>query len=682
MNKNLLILCCFLLVMPSLVAADIITLTNGQTIEGESREVGDNVEIITNTSRMTIQKNRIASIVKSEFVLKPKEGAPLTADELRQKKAQDLFKQAEHALDGMDIPKGIELLEEAVRTDPVYEDALERLIRLLADRYEFKKAKEYLDQLKQIKPLPDEIKAYESKIEDGYKKQMEKEQYASSAGQRAPGVPTPVAIPQGTPAADYTGAYYVEYSYCARIQQSNDIASVALYTQNPQTPAIQFSARVAGNCVVFDFSRINPNVVPNSIFAYMEPDGVTYSLSSEGDVKTMLGKKITNNDELNGYLQILAGNYDAARTAFEEAVRRQPENTHALFGLGRAQMLSGKADMALTTFDMIKDKAEFKKYFCMEKLFNISRDYAEAKVMSAKGENAIDDYEASFKQFPLRVPDFGPFMGLIERTDNVNDINVNKIKSFLEPFNKSLKVIENTHLKPFCRWAFDGTLTSTDTPNTSNYLTVAQMMLLQAKLASYEKRFPDAILWSRRLMKMGQHLNHGRLETRRLGIKIQILGVEAFRDLICALEKPEQAAEVSVVLKELLQSQPAGDYQSLVSYERVEWPNINKALYMEAAQRVRIEMTPLQFLPIAAASKRYYLTHNHLWPVSLSMLVPDFLPESVQDPFSKNPVNVFPDQGTFRIYSIGPDRKDDKGNIPFDLAAGLSSEGDIVMDIK
>ncbi|HOE62779.1 MAG TPA: hypothetical protein PKW18_03080 [Candidatus Sumerlaeota bacterium] len=683
MKTKITFLALFLFSVNQLLMADIITLTNGQTIEGESKEVGDNIEIITNTSRMTIPKNRIANIVKSEYTLKPKESAPQTVEPNRQKKAQDLFKQAEHALDGMDAPKAIELLVEAVNTDPVYEDALERLIRLLADRLEFKKAKEYLEQLKQIKPLPDDIKAYEARIEEGYKKQTEKEQYASSEGQRLPGAPTPVVIPQGTPAADYTGAYYVEYSYCARIQQSNDIASVALYTQNPQTPAIQFSARVAGNCVVFDLSRINPSYVPNSIFAFVEPDGISFSLSINGDIKPMVGKKITNGDELTGFLQILAGNYDAARIAFEEAVRKQPENTHALFGLGRAQMHTGKADMALTAFDMIKNKSEFKKYFCMEKLFNISRDYAEAMVMSAKGENAIDDYEASFKQFPLRVPDFGPFMGLIERTDNVNDINVNKIKSFLEPFNKSLKVIENTYQKPFCRWAVDGALASaSDTPNDSNYITVARMLLLQAKLASYEKRFSDAMLWSKRLMKMGQHLNHGRLETRQLGIKIQILGIEAFRDLICVLEKPEQAAEVSAILKEIIQSQPTGDYQSLVRYERVEWPNANKAIYMEAAQRVRIETTPLLFLPIAAASKRYYLTHNHLWPISLSMLVPEFLPEPIQDPFSKNPINVFPEQGIFRIYSIGPDRKDDKGYLPFDIAAGLGSDGDIIMDIK
>ena len=682
------LLCVFILMACATLRADVVTLKNGQTIEGTTREVGENIEIMTGTARLMLPKSSIAKIEKREFITKEDEGITLTPEQLRQKKAQSLFHEAEVALDKMDTEGGITLLEKSVDADPCYEEALEKLIRLLYERRDFKKAKEYLDQLKKVKPLLPEWQELETKISDGCKKLQEKEQIAASLASQgaltsavsAAGI---IPAPQGTPAGDFSGAYYVEYSYCARIQQRNDIATVALYAQNPQTPAVQFSANVRGNGIILDLSRINPAIAPESIFATINPEDGSYSLNNEGTVIPLLGKKITNEKELEGFQQLLAGNYEAATTAFEQAVRMEPDNPHVLFGLGRAQMLSGRADMALVTFDKIKDNANFTKYFLMEKLLNISRDYAEAKVMSAKGENAIDDYEAAIKQFPLRVPDFGPFAGLLEKNDSANSINAGNIKRLLEPYAKALDVIENTYKKSFCRWPVDGSLSSTaDTPDASNYLTLAQLMLLQSKLATYENRFDDALLWSRRLLRMGEHLSHGRLEEIRLGMKIQKLGAEAFRDLTCAIMTPEQADETAKILNEILLRKPPTDYQNLVVYERVEWPNVDKSLYTEAALRARIDTVYISMLPVAVASKKYYLVHNHLWPVSETMLVPDYLPELVIDPFSKKPLKVFPLPVGFRIYSIGPDRTDDRGNTLFEPSRGLNSNGDIIMDIK
>ncbi|MCX7001256.1 MAG: hypothetical protein NT106_13335, partial [Candidatus Sumerlaeota bacterium] len=266
---------------------------------------------------------------------------------------------------------------------------------------------------------------------------------------------------------------------------------------------------------------------------------------------------------------------------------------------------------------------------------------------------------------------------------SANSINAGNIKRLIEPYDKTFKAIENTYKKSFCRWPVDGSLSSiSDTPDASNYLTLAQLILLQAKLATYENRFDDALLWSRRLLRMGEHLNHGRLEQRRLGMKIQKLGAEAFRDLICTIQTPEQADETAKILNEILLRKPPTDYQNLVTYERVEWPNVDKSLYTEAALRARIESVYLSMLPVAVASKKYYLIHNHLWPASESMLVPDYLPELVIDPFCKEPLKVFPLPVGFRIYSIGPDRTDDRGNTPFEPSRGLNSNGDILIDVK
>ena len=78
----------------------------------------------------------------------------------------------------------------------------------------------------------------------------------------------------------------------------------------------------------------------------------------------------------------------------------------------------------------------------------------------------------------------------------------------------------------------------------------------------------------------------------------------------------------------------------------------------------------------------YYLKNNRQWPVSMSMLVPEYLETPVIDPFGKENLKIFPFPGGLRIYSIGPDRADNRGNLIYHPANGLNSDGDIVMDIR
>jgi hypothetical protein len=64
----------------------------------------------------------------------------------------------------------------------------------------------------------------------------------------------------------------------------------------------------------------------------------------------------------------------------------------------------------------------------------------------------------------------------------------------------------------------------------------------------------------------------------------------------------------------------------------------------------------------AIALKRYQLRHGNL-PPNLSALVPEFLPAVPLDPVDGNPLHYRPNgDGTYLLYSVGSNGKDDGGN--------------------
>ena len=58
--------------------------------------------------------------------------------------------------------------------------------------------------------------------------------------------------------------------------------------------------------------------------------------------------------------------------------------------------------------------------------------------------------------------------------------------------------------------------------------------------------------------------------------------------------------------------------------------------------------------------RRYHAEHDR-WPTSLAELVGDDLPAVPADPFTGNPLTYVSDPVNRRLYSIGPDGRDDGG---------------------
>jgi hypothetical protein len=80
---------------------------------------------------------------------------------------------------------------------------------------------------------------------------------------------------------------------------------------------------------------------------------------------------------------------------------------------------------------------------------------------------------------------------------------------------------------------------------------------------------------------------------------------------------------------------------------------VRRTIRMEAARRVVVT---------AVALKRFHLKHGKL-PETLNVLVPEFLPVVPIDPYDGKPLRYHPNaDGTYLLYSVGPDGKDDGGD--------------------
>jgi hypothetical protein len=90
-----------------------------------------------------------------------------------------------------------------------------------------------------------------------------------------------------------------------------------------------------------------------------------------------------------------------------------------------------------------------------------------------------------------------------------------------------------------------------------------------------------------------------------------------------------------------------------------------KSWFQSAAGSIRPFQTNLALLrcsQAAVAAERFRLAHGH-WPHSLSSLVPEFLQEEPTDPFDGQPLRFRRCDHGVLIYSVGPDGKDDGGNL-------------------
>jgi len=81
----------------------------------------------------------------------------------------------------------------------------------------------------------------------------------------------------------------------------------------------------------------------------------------------------------------------------------------------------------------------------------------------------------------------------------------------------------------------------------------------------------------------------------------------------------------------------------------------------------------LQVLRLAVAARRYRLARGQ-WPPALQDLAPDYIQAVDPDPFTGRPMRCAPDDGAWKVWSVGRDLRDNGGKEKADVALTLQPE--------
>jgi hypothetical protein len=93
----------------------------------------------------------------------------------------------------------------------------------------------------------------------------------------------------------------------------------------------------------------------------------------------------------------------------------------------------------------------------------------------------------------------------------------------------------------------------------------------------------------------------------------------------------------------------------------------------KTGEAFRRSSAEVRCLIVVVAAERYRLAHGR-WPESLEALVPEFLSKVPTDPYDGKPLRLRRLADRLVIYSVGPDGKDDGGNIDRQKPIGLGTD--------
>jgi hypothetical protein len=86
-------------------------------------------------------------------------------------------------------------------------------------------------------------------------------------------------------------------------------------------------------------------------------------------------------------------------------------------------------------------------------------------------------------------------------------------------------------------------------------------------------------------------------------------------------------------------------------------------------------------MEVAAAAKLFDLL-NGKYPTSMDMIGTDYFETQPIDVFSGEQIKITGDINQITIYSVGPDKQDNKCQTMYDVRNGINSPGDIIITLK
>jgi len=80
-----------------------------------------------------------------------------------------------------------------------------------------------------------------------------------------------------------------------------------------------------------------------------------------------------------------------------------------------------------------------------------------------------------------------------------------------------------------------------------------------------------------------------------------------------------------------------------------------------------------------SAAVELYRSENDIYPASLGDLVPNYVPELPEDPFTGDSFVYAQTPSSYLLYSVGPDMLDDGGSFLDETGAFPERQGDILL---
>jgi hypothetical protein len=296
--------------------------------------------------------------------------------------------------------------------------------------------------------------------------------------------------------------------------------------------------------------------------------------------------------------------------------------------------------------------------------------------------NGYDDLlKAAAEAMPIEVPG-----------RSIDDLTTEELRAATENNREALRLARAAFGKQ-CRVPaeFSQTYLARHMAEMGSLKGLAQAFLGEGRLAEKENRYGDAARSYLDAVRLGQSISQGGFVIDRLvGIAIERIGMiplarvahqlnaKDCRELMVALEKIESAREPwqTVARRERTLARQALGWKYFLAY-----PVFNRMQRQgeeRASRKALLCETQLRLLMLNLALRIRQLDEGTL-PQNLAELVPSHLEAVTLDPFSNRPFIYQIERTGFKLYSVGPDGKDN-GGVSIGRSSADVPSGDVLLD--
>jgi len=656
-------------------SADKVILTTGRVIDGEVRDIGDKIEVKTDSNTYTFLKSVVRDIIKSNIAItnnSQQYQSTQSNDETSNKSANQYYQQAIQEIDKLNPFKAIEYLQKTIEIDKTHTDSYNQIVKLNIQMFKFDEAKKYLEKFAEVAPSDSRIPELE--------KQLISQSQKNNSGASSQVTITPIVIEKPI-SVDYTGLYALSIFSLVELEQEKSSITVTFYDYKDGITESKILASIQGNQIVPTTTQ-DTSLSDMPFVATFSDNKSDFNLTIRNTVLEDFGYRVLDRNVLEAFKSELNKDFAGATDIYRLALEKNQSDVFSKYHLLRCLIFSKNITEAEKVLNQLKTDVSLSKLLIMPKIISICENSISALKESEKGLNAIDDYEAAVKLMPDETSEIpSEILDITESKATITKENYENARIVVAPYTNALDAIANAYTKNFSQFILTGSPYDPQS-NFVKYQVLARMLILQSKIKLYEENFADCVKMTRKVVKMGQHLNTGPLFSRSVSFSIMKIGLDSFEYLITnTLNNIPDAKHTLQLLKALIRDQKEINNE-IYSYEFTEYPDIYSPKNADAILiKGQVIVATLNIMEVAAAAKLYDLL-NGKYPTSMDMLSTDYFETQPIDVFSGEQIKLIGDINQITIYSAGPDRQDNKCQIIYDVRNGVNSPGDIIITLK